>query len=88
MTVTIELFYSPLCLYCPKAKKVVLEIAGEFGGKIKVEEVNVLSPAGLEKAEKYGVQGVPTIILNNKVKIAGVPTLQQLRKAIQRELDR
>lgn len=88
MTVAIELFYSPMCLYCPKAKKILMEIAEEFGGEIQVEEINVLSPAGLEKAEEYGIKGVPSIILNNKAKITGVPTVQQLRKAIQRELDR
>lgn len=88
MTVAIELFYSPTCLHCPEAKKILMEIAEEFSGKIQVEEINVLSPAGLEKAEKYGIKGVPSIILNSRAKITGVPTVQQLRKAIQRGLDR
>lgn len=88
MTVTIELFYSPTCLHCPEAKKIVMEIAEEFGGKIRVEEVNILSSAGLEKAENYGVKGVPTIAIDGKTKITGIPSKEKLRIMIQRELDR
>lgn len=86
MTVTIELFYSPMCLYCPKAKKILMKIAEEFGGKIQVEEINILASTGLEKVEKYSVKGVPTIVINGRTKITGVPTAEQLRKAIQRGL--
>jgi len=85
---TIELLYSPMCPYCPEARKILVKAAEEFNGKIRVEEVNVLSPAGMEKAEKHGVKGVPTIIVNSRTKIIGVPTVEQLRKAIQREFDR
>jgi len=88
MTVKIELFYSPICLYCPEARKIVLEIAEEFSGKVRVEEINILSSAGTEKLEKYAVKGVPTIVINSKAKITGIPTTSQLRKAVQRELDR
>jgi small redox-active disulfide protein 1 len=88
MTVVVELFYSPMCLYCPEARKVVMEVADEFGERVRVEEVNVLSPTGVERAERYGVRGVPTIIVDGRVKIEGVPTAEQLRRAIQQELDR
>jgi len=88
VTVTIELFYSPMCLYCPKARKIVTEIADELDGKVRVEEVNILSTAGMEKSEKYNVKGVPSIVINGRAKITGVPTVVQLRKAILQELDR
>lgn len=88
MTVKIELFYSPMCLYCPEARKIVLDIAEEFSGKVQIEEINILSSAETEKLEKYSVKGVPTIVINSKAKITGIPTILQLRKAVQRELDR
>jgi len=86
VTITIELFYSPMCLYCPEAKKILMEIAEELDEKIQVKEINVLSSAGLEKAERYGVKGVPTIIVNGRVKVEGVPARERLRKIIQQEL--
>jgi len=86
VTVTIELFYSPMCLYCPEAKKILMEIAEELDEKIRVKEINVLSSAGMEKAEKYGVKGVPTIIVSGRVKVEGVPARERLRKIIQQEL--
>jgi len=86
LRVTIELFYSPMCPYCPEAKKILLEIAEEFSEKIQVEEVNVLYSTGLERAEKYDVREVPTIIINGRTKVTGVPTKERLRKIIQQEL--
>jgi len=86
VTITIELFYSPMCLYCPEAKKILMEIAEELDKRIRVKEINVLSSAGLEKAERYGVKGVPTIIVNGRVKVEGVPARERLRKIIQQEL--
>lgn len=85
MRVRIELFYSPICPHCPEAKKVLLEVAEEFGEKIQVKEINVFSPAGLERAEKHGVKRVPTMIVNSEVKVMGVPTREGLRRIIQRE---
>lgn len=73
-------------MYCPEAKKILWEIAEEFGEKIRVEETNVLSSVGLERVEKYGIKGVPTMIVNNNVKVIGIPTREGLRKIIQREL--
>jgi len=75
-----------MCPYCPEAKKILWEVAEEFGEKIQVEEINVLSSIGLEKAEEYDVSGVPTIVINGRTKVAGVPTRERLRKIIQQEL--
>jgi len=83
MTVMLELFYSPICPNCPKAKKVIMEITDEYNEKIRVQEINILSSVGQEKAQKYSVKGVPTIILNGRTKIVGVPTLKQLRRKLQ-----
>mgnify|MGYP001026408252 FL=1 len=86
MTVTVELFYSPTCLYCPRARKTLLEAAEELGENVRVREINVLSQAGVEEAEKYGVRGVPTMVVNGKAQITGVPTREQLLRAIQGEM--
>jgi small redox-active disulfide protein 1 len=77
----IEIFHSPTCPHCPEAIKVVREVAEECG--IKVEEINVLSPNGLIKAEGRGVKSTPTIFVG-EVKIVGVPSRERLKKAIER----
>lgn len=81
----ILIFYSPLCLHCSEAIKVVREFAEEY--EIKVQEVNVLSPEGQEKAEKCNVKVVPSIFAN-KAKILGVPTKEKLRNIVEMEQKR
>lgn len=86
MTVTIELFYSPICPHCPKAKEVLLEVVEKVDERIRLDEVNVLSKEGLERAKKYGVMAVPAIIVNMKHKMVGVPEKERLLKILNNEI--
>jgi len=86
MTVMMELFYSPVCPHCPKAKETLLEVLEKVDQKIHLDEVNVLSLEGLKRAEKYGVMAVPTIIVNMRHKIVGVPRESKLLKLINHEI--
>lgn len=90
VALSIEFFYSPMCTYCPEARKSVMDVVEGLSDKIRVrvKEVNVLSPSGIEKAELYGIKSTPTIVINRRTKITGVPSKEQLYKAIQRELDK
>jgi small redox-active disulfide protein 1 len=80
MTVKIEVFYTPTCPYCPMAKKVVKEVAPQFGSKVEVEEVNAWE--NQERTAQYGIMSVPAIVINGKVKFVGVPQKDDLIKAI------
>ena len=86
MTAMIEFFYSPTCPYCPKAKIILLEALDKIDQKIYFNEVNVLSPEGIKKTEKYRIMTVPTIIVNMRHKIVGVPTKEGLLKIINHEM--
>lgn len=77
----IELFYSPMCPTCPQAKEIVREIVEKEG--VKYEEVNILSPDGEEKAARYGIKGVPALVINGGEPISGVPLKENLTKLIQ-----
>jgi len=59
-----------------------MEIAEESGEKIYIKEVSILSPAGLEKIQKHGIKGVPTIIVNGRTKITGVPSREKMYNVI------
>jgi len=85
MTVKIELYYSPICPYRPEAKRVLLEILEETSQEFQVEEINVFSPRGLERAKTYGILSVPTIIINSKHKIVGIPEKEDLLRKIKTE---
>lgn len=82
MTVRLELFYSPTCQICPRAREVVMSLDED---KVEIKEVNVLSTEGLRRAEDYSIRSVPTIVLNGKIKLTGVPSKGSLIKMIQRE---
>jgi len=83
VAVRLELFYSPTCQLCPRAREVVMSL--DEDDEMQIEEVNVLSPEGLKRAEDYGIRSVPTIVLNGKIKLTGVPSRGNLIKVIQRE---
>ncbi|MBU1486947.1 thioredoxin family protein [bacterium] len=73
----LELFYSPLCPTCPKAKEVTREIVEEE--RVEYEEINILSPDGEEKAAKYGIKSVPAVVIDEGEPIFGV-TLNKLSR--------
>jgi len=87
MAITIELFYSPTCLYCPKARKVLLEVLDNVNHEVHVDEVNVFSSKGLERANKYGIMAVPAIVVRKRHKLVGVPKKEELLRIIHEEPD-
>ncbi|MEW6201958.1 MAG: thioredoxin family protein [bacterium] len=72
----IELFYNPLCNMCPAAKEIARAVAEEQ--QVWLEEINVFTQEGGQRAEKYGVRGVPTIIVDGEKRIVGIPDKEQL----------
>lgn len=80
----IEVFYTPTCPYCPGAKKLVREVAPSFEGAVEVEEVNAWEEQ--ERVAKYGITGVPAIVIDGKLRFVGVPNREDLVKAIKEAL--
>jgi small redox-active disulfide protein 1 len=90
--IVIELFYSKNCPYCPAARKMieesVQEIEKAFNECIIVNEIDVGTKTGREKAKLYQVEGVPTIAINGLVTFVGVPpSTQSLVTAIRKFID-
>lgn len=82
--VKIEVFTSPMCPHCPAAKRVVEEVVSEMGGEIEVENVNVMEAP--ERAAKYGIMAVPTIVIDGEVKFVGAPTKEALKDELSKYL--
>ena len=63
MSKTFLLFTTSFCPKCPSAKK-LLDSSG-----INYEIINASAPEGLEKARKYGIAQVPTLVVLEEGKV-------------------
>ena len=101
--VRIEVFYSTTCPHCRAARSVAKRVVKRLekrlekrfgrrfekrlGWSLEVEEVNTSMRSGAVRAEKYGIRAVPTIVVNGKKKIVGVPREKELRELIEKEME-
>jgi small redox-active disulfide protein 1 len=72
MELLLELFTSPTCPHCPGAKRVAENVVGQLSGALLIER-DISIPEDAAIAAAYGVKGVPTIVVNGKYKMVGVP---------------
>jgi thiol-disulfide isomerase/thioredoxin len=82
----IEFFYSKTCPHCPPVKKMVHEIVKDLGRTVEVCEIDAWSEEGEPLAEKYGIQLVPTIVVNGTKCAEGIISRQQLASALKAAL--
>ncbi len=80
--VVIKVLTSPTCPYCPQAVRMVKEIASRDPGVIAIE-LSVTTPQGYEEAVKFGISGVPAIIINDQRVIHGLPSYDALMREIE-----
>ena len=77
-------FYGDWCQPCKLLAPIISEVAKEYGGKIKVGKLDV--DKNPQTAQKYGVMGVPTLILfrNGKEvkRLVGLQTKESLVKEL------
>ena len=81
--ITIKLLTSPTCPYCPKAREIVKRVVNEEKDVIAIE-LSVTTNEGLNEALKYGISGVPAIIVNDREIILGIPKVDDLKSIVKR----
>ncbi len=81
MEVVIKVLHGePPCAKCRAVEKAVEEVAKEYGDKVRVVKLSVLS----EEADKYGVLMTPAVVINDRVVFSGkVPTKGELKRALE-----
>lgn len=84
MSILVEVFASPGCSKCGRAKELLREIAEEIGGRIELREVNVV--AELDYAVSLGVLSTPAIAFDGQLTFTGLPPLRTLRAELNRRL--
>jgi small redox-active disulfide protein 1 len=70
--VKIELFYSPVCPHCPKARVLVEEITKRYE-EVEYIEVNTYTEEGIKRGMSMEVMAVPTVAVNDEIKLVGWP---------------
>lgn len=75
----LELFTSPTCPYCPKAREAIGEVVKTMKNALLIER-EVTEPENAELARKYGIYSVPTLIINGQYRVEGVPRRDELQR--------
>jgi len=83
--VYVEEFMSPGCVGCPAVKEMLKELSIELEGKLTVEEVDITVET--TRATQYGIMSVPAVAINGILKFVGVPSKEELKKAILEEIE-
>lgn len=82
-------FWAEWCMPCRMLGPVIDEVAGDFQGKVKVAKVNVDTDKDL--AAKYGIRGIPTVLVfkNGEVveRMVGVQPKQEIAKRLNNTLE-
>ncbi|MBN2567355.1 thioredoxin family protein [Candidatus Woesearchaeota archaeon] len=82
----VKVFFSPTCPHCPPAKDLVRTVASDRDD-IMFEEINIMTPMGLQMARRFEIMSTPTILIKGPadpqwIGIKGVPRRAALEKAI------
>jgi len=81
-------FWAAWCVPCKMIGPTLEELAGEFAGKARVAKVNVDENRGT--AGKFGIRGIPTLLLFKggeiKEQMVGVHSRQEIAQMIQKHL--
>lgn len=81
-------FWAEWCGPCKTVGPTIEELAKEYKGRAKVGKVNVDQYPGI--AEKYGIRGIPTLILFSKGEVAeqlvGVQSKEKMVEIIDKNL--
>ncbi len=85
MAVKVEVFSSPGCTKCARAKEVLLKLVHDLneelgGDHIRWREVNILEE--LDYAVSLGVLSAPAIAIDDELVFTSLPSARKLRAAL------
>lgn len=69
--VHIQVFVTPTCPYCPSTVRLAHQMAIENPGHIQADAVEAAEFPHL--VEKYGIDAVPTVVINDTIQFEGAP---------------
>lgn len=79
----IELFYSPVCPFCPHARELLEKYKTDNPG-FEYTEVDTYTEKGIERGMSLEVMAVPCLVVDDVIKLSGWPfTADDITKAIE-----
>ena len=79
----VELFFSPVCPYCPHARELLKQYQENNPG-FEYVEVDTYTEEGIERGMSLQVMAVPCLVVDDKIKLSGWPfTAEDIKKAVQ-----
>ena len=78
-------FWAAWCGPCRMLSPIVDQVAGDYPGKLKVAKLNVDDSPDI--AARYGVRGIPTLILFKSGKVKAQTVGAQPREALKEFID-
>ena len=82
MSVKVEVFSTSTCPHCPAAIAAAESAKEVLGDKMELESIKIdQSPENQERAMKYQILAVPTLVINGEVQQpGGIPTEELISK--------
>lgn len=68
--IQIQFITPPKCHECEKAKVILEELKPKYP-QMRIEEIGVITPRGMELVQKYGILSSPGIVVNGELFSAG-----------------
>ncbi len=86
MSIKVEVFSTPGCSHCARARESLKEVARGFGKhKVLWRDINVLDE--LDYAVELGVLTPPSIAIDGELVFARLPSVLQLQQELARRLE-
>jgi len=80
-------FYADWCGPCKMMHPIIEELEARFDDRVEIQRIDVDTQEGLKKAQKYQIQFVPTLIIEQdgvmKERVVGVQSLEFLEERLQ-----
>lgn len=79
----VELFFSPVCPYCPHARELLKQYKVDHSG-FDYEEVDTYTEAGIKRGMSLEVMAVPCLVVDDVIKLSGWPfTVDDVTRALE-----
>ena len=78
MAIKVEIFKTETCPHCPAAVAAAESAKDKLGDQIDVEIVNANDPDNIDRARKYQLMAVPTVVIDGNVEFIGAPSDSEL----------
>ena len=77
-----ELFYSPVCPYCPHARELLKQYQQDNPG-FQYVEVDTFTEEGIERGMSLQVMAVPCLVVDDEIKLSDWPfTTEDIFEAV------